>query len=48
LDELGDEDPLTLRALSIARCCCDNATEISSFVSISVNNVSSSGAGFVE
>lgn len=47
LDEVGDEDPLILRAFNIARCCCDSATEISSFVSISVNRVSSSGAGLV-
>lgn len=40
--------PKALRALRTARWCLDNATEISSFVSISVNSVSSSGAGLVE
>lgn len=40
--------PKTLRALRTARWCLDKATEISSFVSINVNSVSSSGAGLVE
>lgn len=46
--DVGVEDPRALRAFSIARCCWDNATDISSLVSISVSRVSSSGAGLVE
>lgn len=40
--------PKALRALRTARWCLDNATEISSFVSINVKSVFSSGAGLVE
>lgn len=48
--EAGEDEPfepIALRALRIALWYLDSATDNSSFVSINVDSVSSSGAGFV-
>ena len=50
-DEEGDwlsDCPKARRALRRARWCLDNDVESSSFASIKVRRVSSSGGGFVE